>query len=314
MGSQRIKRLTYEAVKSREKVMAAVDVGATKVASGLFTQDLKVIFRQQLPTRTSPQGIADPGFHQTMRAVMSLIDFAQENSWSIAYGAMGVPEYVNADGQLLTRECIDWQLQPADQLPDISGFPWIIDSDVRCAALAEALVGIGQDTSSALYVTVSTGISSCLIVEHAAWTGHRGAAIGIGMFPATPHEADSTLEQYASGLGLTRRYNSAASIEAASAKEVVSRAVHDALAASIIHSAGESLGVALAISAELLDPEIIIMGGSLWENCNEYRNAAQIAYQRFHQHPTNAPTVMTGSLGHDRGLLGAAIRARSGID
>lgn len=294
-----------------QTVFAAVDVGATKVATGLFTQKMEVLYRQELPTRSGPHGIADVGFHQTMSAVRSMLDFAQEKAWSTPSGAIGVPEYVNPDGQLFTRECIDWQEQPTDNLPRISSFPWVIDSDVRCAALAEALVGAGQDMSSVLYVTVSSGISSCLVADGATWTGHRGAAIGIGMFPTATHETDATLEQYASGLGLTRRYNQSASIEATNAKEVAARAADEALAASIIHSSGESLGAALAMSAELLDPEVIIMGGSLWENCREYRHAAEVAYRRFHQHPNNAPVILTGSLGNDRGLIGAAIRARS---
>ncbi len=239
-----------------------------------------------------------------------LLAVVQDRGWTATVGGMGVPEYVNARGESGSRECIAWSVQPKDALAQHTTFPWIVESDVRCAARVEALQGAGIGCSSVLFVTVSTGVAYCLVLHSIPWAGSRGAAIGLGIIPCKDGDGLSvSLESVAGGLGLARRYNERAVVALESARDVAKRVAHDEIAATVIREAGRAPGTGLAVAAELIDPDLIVMGGSLWEGSQLYRDETASTYESIYHPPEFQPSVVTGSIGGDRGLLGAALFA-----
>lgn len=292
------------------QVVIAVDVGATKVSGALYSNSLQILHRSERPTRTTLEGLADPSLTQTLGVVYDLLAVAKDRNWTANVGGIGVPEYVNAKGELGSRECIAWSVQPKDALDRHTTFAWAVESDVRCAARAEALQGAGIGRSSVLFVTASTGVAHCLVLNGIPWAGSRGAAIGLGIMPYKGEDGSSiSLESVAGGLGLARRYNEQAVIALKSARDIAKRVAHDEIAASVIREAGCALGTGLAIAAELIDPELIVMGGSLWEGSQLYRDETSTSFESIFHPPELRPSVVTGSLGGDRGLLGAAMFA-----
>ena len=103
---------------------------------------------------------------------------------------LAVCELVDPHGRLRSAETIDWR--GVDLLADFAA----VESDVRAGALAEARFGAGRDHPDFLYVTVSSGISHCLISDGVPRVGVRGAAIGTGA---------PLVEQWSGGLALARR-------------------------------------------------------------------------------------------------------------
>ena len=107
---------------------------------------------------------------------------------------------------------IDWDRQPAEVLgDDLDDVPLFVESDVRCAALAEARVA-AADEHDIFYVSWGSGISSTLVINGVCRAGRRGEAIALGEFDV-PAAIDPTwtanLEQFASGDGIARRYAAA---------------------------------------------------------------------------------------------------------
>ena len=129
------------------------------------------------------------------------------------------------------------------------------------------------------------------------------------MIPAVYGDDSLTLEEFASGLGLARRYNINAAVQVASAKDINQLAETDPAALEVLTTSGESLGAALAITAELLDPDMVVVGGSLWEGSITYREAAYRGFARAHSRADSAPSILTGNLGSNRGIIGAALVA-----
>lgn len=290
--------------------VVSIDVGGTKVAGAIVDSQFRLLERRELPTRSGPEGLADPGLVQTLTLVGQLRDVAQARGWPLAAGAVGVPEYVTPDGSLTSRECLAWDEQPMTSLRAAIAIPWTVESDVRCAAIAEAQLGAGRRYPSVLYVTASTGISSTLVINGQPWAGARGEAIGLGALSASQVPESMTVEEYASGLGIVRRYEAITGRTDIDARGVAAQASHDTQAADILTSAGRCLGVAVAAAVEVLDPAVVVIGGGLWCGSATYREHALAAYRsRRARRPDTSP-VVTSELKADVGVLGAALFAQ----
>jgi glucokinase len=113
------------------------------------------------------------------------------------------------------------------------GLPVFVDNDQNCAALAEATVGAGKGLRGVFYVTVGTGIGGGLVIDGQLYNGRYGAA-EIG------HTVIGTqrLESLASGLAIER-------------------------GVSTVPQAARYLGVAIANTIAIVNPDIVIVGGGV---------------------------------------------------
>jgi glucokinase len=84
-------------------------------------------------------------------------------------------------------------------------------------------------------------------------------------------------------------------------KELVERA-HDPIALSILTSAGDALGIAVAALVKVLDPEAVILGGGLGSAASPMHDTLLRSYQ----HAGGSAPIRMASLGHRSGLVGAA--------
>lgn len=143
--------------------------------------NFKLLVQKSIPSRESIQGIADPQLLGTKNLIAELCAQGVHDGIILALGCAGVPEYVDLEAFLTTADNIDWQVQPQEDFALITGFPWVVQSDVRCAGIAEAEQGAGRGESDFVYVTVSSGISHTHFLEGRAVTGSQGEAIGFGL-------------------------------------------------------------------------------------------------------------------------------------
>lgn len=257
-------------------VVLGLDVGGTKLAGGLVDAGGRIRLKAERPT---PPG--DPELAGTLALAASLRAEAAERGWRVTAVGAGFPEYVDASGRLTSREVLAWTRQPAELL----GAPCVVESDVRCGALAEWKLGAGAGTSGLFYVSIGTGLSSTLIADGRIVHGARGEAIALGEV--------GDLEAYASGAGVAARGGGADALE----------------------SAGRAVGTALAGTVlPLLDPPLIVLGGGLGSAETPYWTALTETYDRLAARRPNPPSVVRAKLGADAGLVGAALFALSCSD
>jgi glucokinase len=262
---------------------AGVDVGGTKIDACIADPLTgKVVARTRIPSLPERTG------QVVLDDCVALVDRLADDR-SLSSIGVGVCEFVDRAGGITSAVTLDWL-----EVDVVSSFavlaPASVFSDVRAAALAEARFGAGQGLSAEpwIYVSVGTGISYSLVIEGRPFEGARGNAIVVGAPPT---------EQLASGLGLAR----------AAGRSRAEDVLDDPACADVVATGATSLGTALAMLVNALDPATIVVGGGLGLEAR-YRDAA-VAVMRdlIEAAGTRDVPVVAAGLGDLAGPLGAAI-------
>jgi glucokinase len=251
-----------------------------------------------------------------VRLAEELAGQARDQGITVEGIGLGLCELVDPSGHIMSANCIHWQDQPvAVRLSRVA--PVCLEADVRAAALAEALFGAGHAFRIFLYLTVGTGISSCLMIDGGPFVGARGAT---GTMASSPmdvrcencgHIDRRTLEQIASGPALVARLNKLRPGAARCGEDVlVAAASGDAQAREVVRSAGESLGSAVGLLVNILDPEAVVVGGGLGLSEGAYWQSF-IASSRRHiwSGVHRDLPILRAATGHNAGIVGAAAAA-----
>ena len=258
-------------------VVLALDAGGTKLLGGLVTRDGTIVLREQVPTPRDDRG-CDPDLHALAALALRVRDQAAAAGSRVTAVGVGMPEYVR-DGSLTSAEVFAWTRQPGEVLAGLGG-PVAVESDVRCAALAEA--SLREDTPSLLYVSWGTGLSSTLVVGGRCLAGRRGEAIALGEWPvaaAVDASWPGNLETYASGRGIALRGDEA--------------------------GAADAVAHAVVALVQVLDPDVVVLGGGVGTSGGPLQTGVRDAVPRLLARPC-PPPVEAARAGADAGLLGAA--------
>src|SRR4051812_23800972 len=268
-----------------------IDVGGTKTAVGVV--DLihgSVRLRRQQPTVASRPGEAV--LADVFALTETVLAEARAGGVDPESIGVGVAELVSRSGTVMSDATIRWNGLPIRERFQAL-LPTTVDADVRAAARAEAKFGAGANLTSFLFVTVGTGISSCLVIDGEPYAGARGVtgtfASAPGLIPAVGSQLSTLnivegppLEQFASGPALALRYRQGNPQSRAEAPEVLSLADSgDPVAGEIVKSAGSALGAAVAQLVNTLDPEVVVLGGGLGLAGGSFRLAVE---QGFRSH------------------------------
>jgi glucokinase len=284
----------------------AIDVGASKIAGALVSNSFEILHNEMVPARTELYGAADPDLAITKALIKSLLQIANEKSLEVVKGGACFAEYVTPDQMLNSKDQIAWSVQPKEDFAELTGFAWVIESDVRAMALAEVKASGLKDF---LFVTVSSGISHALVINGKPWAGATGEAIGFGITQIDKSQDSPILEQFSSGLGIARRYQKATNSDIASAEIAFAHYEKDPIAKEIIDTAAGVLGKSLAAMVDYLDPAEIIIGGGLWLGSDLYRKLVLDSYGKSATKRRKAPEVVNSLAGSNSAVIGAAIAA-----
>lgn len=284
----------------------AIDLGGSKISGAIISSDFSLPVQKTVPSRQTIQGIADPQLFETKKLILELCSEAKARGIDFAYGAAGFPEYVDLEGTLTTRDNIDWRLQPQEDFSSLTGFPWIAQSDVRCAGIAEARLGAGRAEMDFVYVTISSGISHTHFLDGQAVTGSQGEAIGFGLTEVEISGRAHVLENYCSGLGIARRYAQHSENMSMDAKALTERYEIDATAREIITTASAVLGTEMAKLAYQLSTPVVVVGGGLWLGSRNYRELVVESFEKTMSEMKSVSSVRNAQVEHS-GVIGAAI-------
>lgn len=295
-----------------------VDVGGTKIAAGLVSAEpVTVHCRRSAPTAAWRDG--RDVLRDAVRLAEEVAGEARQLEVSAAAIGIGVPELVDVEGRIASRSNFDWRgIDVAGAFAHLA--PARIESDVRAAALAEAVAGAGRAYASFVYVTVGTGISHTLVVDGRPYSGSHGAAILLGSGPLVVpcrtcgSQATVVLEDACSGPALVRDFNEKGG-SAEQAEDVVAAADRgDPHALSVLERAGRVLGAGFALLVNILDPEVVVVGGGLGSapGAHAYWRAL-VDSTREHIWFAEARSVpiLRSRFGADAGLVGSALIALS---
>ena len=301
-------------MNNKQRVGAiGVDVGGTKTAAGIVLWPTgEVLYRTVNPT--NPQRGGEAVLDDTLAMARRLKDKAAQEEIKIAAIGAGVAELVDCDGNVTSSCTIAWGGQPIQQkLSTIA--PARVESDVRAAACAEAIFGAGRGKRLFVYITVGTGISSCLMQNGQPLKGANGNAILMASSPLSTAcnqcgaKLHPVLEEFASGPAIARRFAKAKRTESGGDCQGVFRAASngDRDAIEILNSAGEALGISAAFLINVLDPELVILGGGLGTAGGIYREVFdRTCRAHIFADTSRGVPIVSAQLGIDAGVIGAA--------
>jgi glucokinase len=302
-------------MNNKEKLGAiGLDIGGTKIAGGVVLWPSgEILNRTIVPTKAARGG--EPVLQDALLLARQLQQCAQQNKVELKGIGAGVAELVDCEGNVMSSCTIHWKGVPVkERLSEVA--PAVVDSDVRAAALAEAIFGAGRGRRVFVYVTVGTGISYCLVQDGRPFKGANGNAITLAssaLSTVCSHcgtKLHPVLEEFASGPAIARRF--AASGERDRVEigcESVFRAASsgDRTATEILSTAGEALGVSVAFLVNVLDPESVVVGGGLGLAGGKYWEAFENSCREhiFADNSRQVP-IVHARMGVDAGLIGAA--------
>lgn len=282
--------------------LVGVDIGGTRTRVGAVLSG-KVVARRTFPTR----GVAELRF--------AIQEVLAEAGWAkpAAIG-VGAPAPISMrQGLILNAPNLrHWTgINVAKELGKDFACPVYLGNDANCAALGELVYG--WQAKDFLYVTWSTGIGGGIVAGGRVVWGRTGQAGEIGHITLRPTGPRcrcgkvGCLEALAGGAGLSDRAWEKFG-QRVSAAELVERARRgEPAAAALVEEACFAMGQALAIVAELLEPEMIIFGGGLTGSWDFLGPKVVAALSRMSRVPVR---VELTKLGDDVGLLGAAALPR----
>jgi glucokinase len=223
-----------------------------------------------------------------------------------------------------------------DWLAGETGLPVFVDNDATLALLAEAERGAARGARDALLITIGTGIGGGIMSDGRLVRGARGAAGEPGHMtidkdgPECPGDGPGRgcLGADVSGPGLARMgheyaakgpdYNLGRMLaekgELTAADVVHAARAGDPGAFEALARMGETFGIGLAGLLNLLDPELVVVGGGLGADAGPLllEPAERVARERALEPAASRTRFAVAELGQDAGMLGAAMLAFAG--
>ncbi len=287
----------------------AIDIGGTKIAGGLVTSEGRVTLSDRRPTPLT-------GGMSILEAVLSfartLREAAPEPLASIGVGTGGQVDAGRGVIVSATDLLPGWAgTEVKASFERAFGLPCSVDNDVNALAVGEARFGAGRGLATVLYLALGTGVGGALLlsgrVHHGAtWTGGEFGHLLLTTDEAAPRK---TLEEWASGPGLVQTYREMTGAgPGITGENIAAEAARDpsSPAAQAVTRTGECLGFGLASLANILDPDLIVIGGGLADLGDALLDPARRVLRRFAlPGPARCP-VVPAALGAEAAVIGAA--------
>jgi predicted NBD/HSP70 family sugar kinase len=238
---------------------------------------------------------------------------------------VGIPAAVDPRTGAVSQvaSALDWDLRGrvhelfANQFPNV---PVLVDNEANFAAYGEYLYGAGRGQETILYVKASTGIGAGLIIGGLIYRGRHGLSGEIGHLTMDPLGIvcrcgnRGCLETIAGGARLIDQVRQAYAgyrVDLPSSLEImIERAkAGDVVCRRVLQDGARSIGLALARVCNLLNPELIVLGGELGRAPDLLVEPAMEGLKLYAlrgMFVTTDPTVIVGSeLGLSAGARGA---------
>lgn len=288
------------------QLLGAVDLGGTKIISAVFTADCEIIGPPvETPThaRSNPEAILENIRHNFNQA----LEASGKSIKDILCLGIGVPTTIQYDKGLIDGSpnlptMTDFPL--AGKLSGKMGIPVVMEHDSGCFILGELVRGAVAGCEDCCGVTIGTGLGLGLVLGGKLLYGAQACA---GEIWKCPYSGD-ILENHVSGSALARKYKEKNGKEL-SGREVYEKASEgDSLSLELFRELGLALGHGLSYLVNILNPEKIVIGGSVAGAWDFFIGQALEVIDK-HRVERNSTEIVKSKLGKLAPLYGAAMRA-----
>ncbi len=286
-----------------QPVTIGIDIGATKILIGAVTREGRIVHQKRYEIDLSSAVMLKSCIYDSIEDYVSCMQ-GEDTSKAVGIGVFG---HVNSErGQWMGSLRIPG-MEPicfGEDLKEAYGFDVAVDNDVHAAALAEMYLGKGRRYRNFLYVNIGTGIAAGIVTDGKLVRGAVNYAGEIGhTFVGKDMELcmcgkNWCMETAASGGGLIHRactwiadYPESMLADKVKSGDVISDDIFNAarlgdrMAVRIYEDFIWSAGIGLVNLVNVLNPEAIILGGSVLKDewllkelsAFIYKNAVEIS-------------------------------------
>jgi len=307
-------------------LVAGVDVGGTNVAVAAVDGEDRVHHRRKRPTPASAQGVVD-----------LITEMVRELPDVTAVG-IGLPGLVRDNRVLAAPNLTGWDehFDAVELLREALEVPVFVGNDADVGLLGEWQAGAAVGQRDVLGVWLGTGVGGSLILGGRPYRGATGLGGEFGHLLVQPGGAmcgcgrRGCVEAYAGRrmMGLAAEAERAAgrdsvlfSIMAKKGKATPTSSVWgaaiekgDKVATELMDAAVEKLGIAIGSAVNLLDPDLVLLGGGMAEEFGqELADRVARAAEPWTMHVREERTYEVAALADNAGVVGAATMARAGV-
>ena len=308
-----------------DHLVFAVDLGGTHLRAATIDENGYIHFRlkQKTPVTNDPREIVSA----LIAAARTCDERSEAEGHSVGSISVVVPGTVNvAAGKIIkvpNVPCLDsFELKAV--LTSALGRPVILENDANAAAVGEMWQGAARKHRTIVCVTLGTGVGGGIILDGKLWHGVNDSAAEIGHMCVEPFGgvacgcgSNGCLEVYASATAIVRMAREGRPRHPSSRVNATDQLTAenvffagkdgDALALEVFHRMGDYLGIGLANLINILNPEMIVIGGGVangWELFEQHMRH-QVDEHAFPL-PASEVKIVPAECGDDAGLLGAA--------
>ncbi|WP_029289698.1 ROK family transcriptional regulator [Cellulomonas sp. HZM] len=297
-------------------LVAGLHFGTRSLRVALADVAHRIVAEQRMPL--APDHRADAGLERAALMVQEMVASVDASMSEVLAVGVGVPAPIDVrTGRVAMRGVLrGWD---GAAVPEVLGarldVPVFVDNDANLGALAEVRLGAARGMQHVVYLRVSHGVGSGLVLDGKVFHGRGGAAGEVGHIavdergPVCRCGNRGCLETYVGAAALLDMLR--ASHGHLTLRDVITRAeAGDPGCRRVIWDAGRHLGVAAAGVCSLLDPQAVVVGGQLAEAGDLLLEPlrATVAERTFPS--ANGPVqVMVGELGSQAEVRGALATA-----
>jgi fructokinase len=283
-----------------------IDLGGTKIEGILTDENYKTITRKRIPTNQ------DEGYNSILESIKNLIlELVQESNDKVSIGVC-TPGALSLSSGLIknsnTQCLIGKDLQ--NDLKNILDYNVSIENDANCFALAEAKLGAGKNSNLVFGVIMGTGVGGGIVIDGKIHHGRTNIA-GEWGHHCLHTEGNSCycgnkgcVETYISGPALEKKWSTMTN-QNQPLPEIIKSSDNPNFP-NWKKSFLDDFGLSLANVVDILDPDVIVLGGGVSNIDFLYNEGKNSIYEKVFSDIVDTP-ITKNELGDSAGVFGACM-------
>lgn len=323
----------HMAESQKTDLIVGVDLGGTKILAGVFTPQLKLLQTAKLSTKSGRgfESVVD----RIARCVRDAVDEADLSLKNVKALGIGAPGAVDPEtGEVVFAPNLEWKDAPLKrELEKFLGVPVFAENDTNLCTLGVHEVELKAKPRHMLGIFLGTGIGGGLIVDGKLYGGFNRTAGEVGHMvievggPQCGCGNKGCFEALASRTAIFRQIqqaireggktvltemlgNDLGDMKSGDLRKAIKRG--DKLVEKIVENAAEYTGIAVANLINVLNPEIVVLGGGVIDALEDEMMAiiVETAFDYAMAGTTNRIQIVASKLGDHAGITGGAVLAK----
>jgi glucokinase len=318
---------------AKQEYYAGVDLGGTKILTGIFDANLNCLGRAKVSTKAErgPEEVIE----RIARCVRDAVDECDLELKQIKAAGIGAPGTVDAEaGRILFAPNLRWEGVALKKILEKQlGVPVYVENDCNSAILGIYEAELSSKPRNVVGIFLGTGIGGGIILDGKLFSGFGGTAGEIGHMvievggPKCGCGSRGCFEALASRTAIFRRLSEAVAdgkktiltemlgpdlkdLRSGDLRKAIKKG--DKLVEQIIEEAAEYTGIAVANIVNILNPEVVVLGGGVIDALGD--EMMSIILETAQDYGINGATqgvsIVASKRGDDAGIVGGAVLAR----